>query len=90
MRARAICVAPFARATSRSFASWLAVQGQGLRTAALAPRLAWVALRVQAGRLGGGRGDDGLREAIRAADLVLMHLAAPERLALRFSRGEAA
>jgi Fe-S-cluster containining protein len=73
---------------ARAFASWLAVQGQGLRTAALAPRIAWVALRVQAGRLGGLRGDDTLREAIRAADLVLMHLAAPERLALRFSRGE--
>jgi Fe-S-cluster containining protein len=75
---------------ARSFASWLAVQGQGLRTAALAPRLAWVALRVQAGRRGGVRGEDDLREAIRAADLVLMHLAAPERLAQRFSAVEAA
>jgi hypothetical protein len=75
---------------ARTFASWLALQGQGLRTAALGPRVAWLALRIQAGRLGGVGSEEDLKEAIRAADLVLVHLAAPELLAARLRRYELA
>jgi Fe-S-cluster containining protein len=74
---------------ARAFASWLAVQGDGLRTTVLGLRLSLSVLRAEVSRGAGGTpGEDGLREAIRRADLLLVHLADPEALARRLSRVE--
>ncbi|MCG6922914.1 MAG: hypothetical protein LJF15_17785 [Acidobacteria bacterium] len=83
-------VAPVRRwLAARAFASWLALQGEGLRTTVLGLRLSLAVLRAEAARgRGGARGADGLREAIRRADLLLVHLADPEALARRLSRAE--
>jgi hypothetical protein len=74
---------------TRAFASWCAVQGRGLRTTVHGVRAALLVLRVEAARLCAGTrrplDAEGLREAIRAADLLLVHLAAPEELARRWS-----
>ena len=76
----------------RAFASWLLVQGDGLRTFARSMSAALGVLRAEAGRgcLTAGRPLDRplLREAIRRADLLLVHLVDPERLARNFSRVE--
>jgi hypothetical protein len=70
---------------AKAFASWLALQGEGLRTAALGLRLALGVLRAEAARgcAGAGRALDAdlLKEAVRRADLLLVHLADPEALA---------
>ena len=78
---------------AKAFASWLALQGEGLRTTVLGLRLALAVLRAEAARgseesVAPGE-SAGLREAIRRADLLLVHLADPEALARRLSRVEA-
>jgi Fe-S-cluster containining protein len=79
---------------AKAFASWLALQGQGLRTTALGLRVALGALRAEAARgcaeAGRALDADLLKEAVRRADRLLVHLADPEALARRLSRGESA
>jgi hypothetical protein len=79
---------------AKAFASWIALQGDGLRTTVLGLRVALGVLRVEAARgcAEAGRAlDDGLlRDAVRRADLLLVHLADPEALARRLSRCELA
>jgi Fe-S-cluster containining protein len=79
---------------ARAFASWIALQGEGLRTTVAFLRLALGVLRAEAARgsAEAGRVLDGdlLREAVRRADLLVVHLADPEALARRLSRGEPA
>lgn len=77
---------------AKAFASWLVLQGDGLRTAVLGLRAALGVLRAEAARGGADAGralDPGLlKEAIRRADLLLVHLADPEALARDLSRCE--
>ncbi len=77
---------------TKAFASWLALQGEGLRTTALGLRVALGVLRAEAARgcaEAGRRLDRALlREAVRRADLLLIHLADPAALAKRLSRCE--
>ena len=77
---------------AKAFASWLALQGEGLRTAVIGLRVALGVLRAEATRgcAEAGRALDPelLKEAIRRADLLLVHLADPEALARRLSRSE--
>lgn len=74
---------------ARAFASWCALQGQGLRTTVHAVRSALLVLRVEAARacarVGGALDAERLREAIRATDLLLVHLASPDGLARRWA-----
>ena len=79
---------------AKAFASWLALQGEGLRTAVLGLRVSLGVLRAEATR---GCAEarlsldaDLLKEAFRRADLLLVHLADPEALARRLSRSESA
>jgi hypothetical protein len=70
------------------------LQGEGLRTTVAFLRLALDVLRAEAARGPAETStrvvDAGvLKEAIRRADLRLVHLADPEALARRLSRGEA-
>lgn len=77
---------------SKAFGSWLALQGAGLRTTALGLQVALGVLRAEA--VGGcsraGRPLDAalLQEALRRADLLLLHLADPAALAARLGRCE--
>jgi hypothetical protein len=77
---------------SKAFASWLALQGEGLRTTVLGLRVALGVLRAEAARgvaeAGRALDADLLKEAIRRADLLLVHLADPQALARRLSRCE--
>ncbi len=77
---------------AKAFASWLALQGQGLRTVVLGLRVALGVLRVETlrGCAEAERALDQelLREAFRRADLLLVHLADPDALARRLSRCE--
>jgi Fe-S-cluster containining protein len=77
---------------ARAFASWCALQGEGLRTTVHAVRSALLVLRVEAARAcAGARGPldaERLRDAIRATDLLLVHLASPEDLARRWTAVE--
>jgi hypothetical protein len=77
---------------ARAFASWLALQGEGLRTTVVGLRLALAVLMAELHRGGAGAEEGGdrafLREAIRRADLLLVHLADPTALARRLSRAE--
>jgi hypothetical protein len=80
---------------ARAFASWLALQGEGLRTSALGLHVAYSVLRAEIARgvaEGNGAAVDGerLKQAIRRADLLLVHLADAEALARELSRCEAA
>jgi hypothetical protein len=77
---------------TKAFASWLVLHGDGLRTTVLGLRVALGVLRAEAAR---GCAESGckldadlLKEAIRRADLLLVHLADPEALARRLSRCE--
>lgn len=81
---------------ARAFASWLALQGEGLRTTVLGLRLALEVLGAEVER---GRGpgepsppldETALLEAFRRADLLLVHLADPTALARRLARSEVA
>jgi Fe-S-cluster containining protein len=79
---------------AKAFASWLALQGEGVRTTVLGLRVALGVLRAEAARAcaeaGRALDADLLKEAIRSADLLLVHLADPEALARRLSRCESA
>ncbi len=77
---------------ARSFASWYAHQGDGLRTTIVAVEMALGVLVVEACRVA-ARAErpidaDVLVEALQAADLLLVHLAAPVELATRLSAVE--
>jgi hypothetical protein len=74
---------------AKAFASWLALQGEGLRTSVLGLRLALGVLGAERARdPRGGSEPEGLREALRRADLLLVHLVDPTALARRLSRAE--
>ena len=80
---------------AKAFASWVALQGEGLRTTVASLRLdLGRAARRGGARLRRGRAARStpslLKEAVRRADLLLLHLADPEALARRLSRGESA
>jgi len=76
----------------RAFASWLALQGEGLRTTVAGLEVALGVLGAEAARgcLAAGVPLDAalLREAIRRSDLLLVHLTDPAERARRLSRGE--
>jgi len=79
---------------ARAFASWLALQGVGVRTTALGLRVALGVLRAEAAAgcaASGGRPLDAaiLKEAVRRSDLLLHHLVDVEALARSLSRCEA-
>jgi len=76
---------------SKAFASWLPLQGEGVRTSIVGLRVArdvlqgeWLRSHAE-GRLSER---DRLKQAFRAADLLLVHLADPEALARVLSRCE--
>lgn len=77
---------------AKAFASWLVLQGRGLRTAVLGLRVALGVLRAEAARgcAAAGSGLDAglLKESLRRADRLLVHLADPESLARGLSRCE--
>jgi Fe-S-cluster containining protein len=77
---------------AKAFASWLALQGQGLRTTVLGLRVALGVLRGEAARVCDEAGRpldvDLLAQAVRRADLLLVHLADPEAIAGRLGRCE--
>ncbi len=77
---------------ARAFASWLALQGEGLRTTVLGLRVALGVLRAEAARgcaeAGRPLDPDLLKEAVRRADLLLVHLVDPAAFAKRLSRCE--
>jgi Fe-S-cluster containining protein len=77
---------------AKAFGSWLALQGDGLRTTAAGLRLALAVLRAEAAAAcAAARAPlDAaiLGEAIRRADLLLVQLADPRRLARRLGRSE--
>jgi Fe-S-cluster containining protein len=77
---------------AKAFATWLALQGQGLRTTVLGLRVALGVLRAEAARgcAEAQRRLDAelLKEAVRRADLLVVHLADPAALAERLSRCE--
>jgi Fe-S-cluster containining protein len=74
---------------AKAFASWCGVQGEGLHTAVAFLQTALGVLRVEAARACQGAGHaldvPALRQALRAADLLLVHLAEPEALARRLA-----
>jgi Fe-S-cluster containining protein len=77
---------------AKVFASWSALQGEGLRTTVRSLEAALGTLRVEAARACGEaeRPLDAelLKQAFRQADLILCHLARPDELAHRWSRAE--
>lgn len=77
---------------ARAHGSWVAQQGRGLRSRVRALEVALAVLRGQAARLCAGAGrrlDDALLlEAIRASDLLLVHLTDPAAFAERCSTSE--
>ena len=79
---------------AKAFASWSVLQGEGLRTSVLALRVALGVLRVETARRSeasvGPLDAKLMMEAVRRADLLLVHLADPEALARRLSRCESA
>ena len=72
---------------ARLFASWMAYQGQGLRTLVASLFVALGVLRVETARACATEGRpldaDRLVEAFRMADLLVVHLASPQALADR-------
>ena len=77
---------------AKAFASWLALQGEGLRTSVLGLRVAYSVLRAEAARgvaEAGAVDAERLKQAIRRADLLLVHLVDVEALARELSRCEA-
>lgn len=79
---------------ARIFGSWLALQGEGLRTTVLGLEIALGVLRAEAARGSGEAGraldEELLKEAVGRSDLLLVQLADPEALARRLSRCESA
>jgi len=77
---------------ARAFGSWLALQGRGLRTTALGLAVALAVLRAELAREGPVRAaePEALVEAVRRADLLLVHLADPQSLADRLGACEGA
>jgi hypothetical protein len=79
---------------AHAFGSWCAYHGMGLRTVVRAVEAALSVVRVEAGRLSAVAErplDEAiLVEAMRAADLLLVHLADPKALAARLSEAEQA
>jgi Fe-S-cluster containining protein len=77
---------------AKGFASWLAYQGQGVRTIVFSMAVALAVLKVEAAQQSAQAGRaldrDLLLEAFRAADLLLVHLASREDLARRLSAVE--
>jgi Fe-S-cluster containining protein len=77
---------------SKAFASWLALQGQGLRTVARGLQVATAVLLAECARACAahdrGLDDALLEQAFRASDLLLVHLASPQALARRLSAVE--
>jgi Fe-S-cluster containining protein len=77
---------------AKAFASWISWQSRGVVTAVAALWAAWAVLRVEAGRqcLAAGRILDGplLVQAIRQADLLLVHKASSQALADRLAAVE--
>jgi len=77
---------------AKAFASWVTLQGEGLRTTVVGLQVALGVLRAEAARgcaeAGRPLGADLLKEAIRRADLLLVQLADPVALARRLSRCE--
>ncbi len=79
---------------AKAFASWVALQGDGLRTTVLSLRVALGVVRAEAAvacsKARAALDAELLKEAVRAADLRLVHFADPERLARRLSGCESA
>lgn len=77
---------------AHAFGNWSAYNGQGLRTVVESLVVALRVVRVEAGRacarVGRALDEDLLIESLRAADLLLVHLADPIELARRLSAAE--
>jgi hypothetical protein len=77
---------------TRLFATWLAYQGRGLRTLVFGAAVALALVRLEAARAcarAGRRLDSSLlRDAIRQADLRLIHHVESQRFADRLSAAE--
>lgn len=77
---------------SRAFASWVAYQGDGLRTIVRSLEAALSVVKIEALRIAERSGVDieagSLLEAFRRADLLLLHFADREALARVWSRAE--
>jgi hypothetical protein len=77
---------------AHAFGSWCAYNGQGLRTVVESLVVALRVVRVEAGRAcarsGRALDEDLLIESLRAADLLLVHLANPMELAKRLGAAE--
>ncbi len=77
---------------SHAFGNWCAYHGMGLRTVVRWLEAALAVVRVEAARLCAAAGrpldEPILIEAMRAADLLLVHLADPKTLAARLSKIE--
>ena len=77
---------------AKAFGSWCAYQGHGVRTVLRAAGTALAVLRVEAARqcerAAQPLNADLLKEAVRQADLLIVHLASREELAARLSRVE--
>jgi Fe-S-cluster containining protein len=79
---------------AHAFGSWCAYHGMGLRTVVRSLSVALAVVRVEAAGLCASAERDldevTLTESMRAADLLLVHLADPKALATRLSTGERA
>lgn len=77
---------------ARAFASWLSYQGRGLRTSVFGLLVVLGVLQIEVARACGGAGQSldraRLVEAIRAADLLVVHLVDPLALATRLGLAE--
>lgn len=73
---------------ARFFGSWVAYQGLGLRSTMASLRAGLTVVRHTLGLDSHAAPDARLRAAVRAADLLLVHLADPEALARGYSRWE--
>lgn len=81
--------APARYLAARCVASWAAYQGHGLRSFVASVGMAARVLTVEVARAREPDARARLREAIRRADLLLLHLSDPAALAARWRRAEA-